>query len=144
MKLSLTSLAIALLAGCGASLSSTTTTLTRSPGDEVFGCAKDHAKAAGFWTHSIDEGELRLVVRKENEGFRSSEPLFHRAFDELTIEVDSEAGDGTNVRVVARTWYEYMGRRGPTLQAKPASSEAEASAQALLNRCAPDTETVGP
>lgn len=138
MKRFLSSLAVALLAGCGASMSTTTTTLTPSTPDDVFDCSRDYAKDSDFWTHSIDESELRLVVRKVKEGVRLSEPLFRRAFDELTIEIDRGTEDATTLRVIARTFYEYMGRRGPTLQAKPASSQAEASAQALLSRCAAD------
>lgn len=138
MRHHLATVVAALLAGCGASMSSTTTTLTPSPADEVFECARDYAKDSGFWNHSVDEGELRLVVRKVKEGVRTSEPLFRRAFDELTIEIDRGAEDRATVEVIARTWYEYMGRRGPTLVAKTASSEAEAAAQDLLRRCAPD------
>lgn len=118
--------------------------LTRSPADEVFSCARDYLKAEGFFERSVDEGDLRLVFRKEKEGFRTVEPSFRRAFDELTVEIDRQVSDGSSVEIIARTWYEYSGRRGPTLVAKRPTAEVEAAARALSRQCAPSEESGGP
>ncbi len=128
----------ALAAACGAKMTSTTLRTTPSPGQTVFDCFVEEAKARGFDVLQIDKRDLRVVVNRVDKDIQISDPTFRRAEDHLILEVPgSDGGDGTSVRVIAQSFHVHFSRRGLEYQERKASETALLAAEVLTDRCAP-------
>lgn len=126
-----------LLGACaGGSLATVRTAPVPSLSDAIR-CAREQGEETGFRTARFDEEEDRLVLEREDRDVQQSDPKFQKAIDQLTF----RPGEGADrpLEVTARTYYEYMTRRGRTRRQREASQGATAAADALLEACASGT-----
>lgn len=131
-----------LVAGCasgGAGRAPVRTTPVASLSDAVE-CAREAGEEMGFDAVQFDEEERRLVLEREDEDVRQSDPKFQRAVDQVRLEPGAgEPGSDRRLEITARTYYEYFTRRGRTRRQRDASPAVVEAADALIERCASGT-----
>jgi hypothetical protein len=120
----------------GGSLASVRTAPVPSLSDAVQ-CAREEGEEMDFRTARFDEEEHRLVLERDDRDVQQSDPKFQKAIDQLTFRPGT--GADRPLEVTARTYYEYMTRRGRTRRQREASRGARAAADALLEACASGT-----
>lgn len=129
-----------LLAGCGATLSSTISGTTRTPSAVLFECVTQKVDSLGYEKFRVDRRALRLVSRKADETVQQADRKFLKGVDELTVDVvwgDAEAAN--TLSVTARSYHEYFDDRGRTLKERRVSAAARDAARQVLETCTAET-----
>lgn len=136
MTRSLCLLLLLLAVACGAQRSATFVAPASAEADAVFACVQTELKSLRFEILSRDERDRRLVVTRPDPSARVSDATFRRGFDQLTVQVASDAPGETSLEVIAQSFFEFFTRRGPTFQERPSSESAREAARSLLESCA--------
>lgn len=130
--------AVLLAAACGA----TRTELRSAPVaslSEGITCVIEKGDEIGFEAVSVDRSEQRVVLERNDEEVRRSDPTFQRAVDQLTGRAaDRTPGGSPGLAIEVRTFHEFFDRRGRTRRQRDASAAALAAADTLLSRCGED------
>ena len=140
-----TTLALALLAGCGgnAPLATTISAPSPVPAPDAFSCMRNQLKTIGFSQQSYDQDELRFVARKIDEDARRPDTQFRRMIDRIAIDV--EPGTGGNITEIigeASTFAEYSTERGPTEEQQKASETATSAVKSLIDKCSAPVDSI--
>jgi hypothetical protein len=140
-----TTLALALVAGCGggAPLATTISAPSPVPAPDAFSCLRNQLKTIGFSQQSYDQDELRLTARKIDEDTRRPDTQFRRMIDR--IEFDVEPGTGGNITEIigeASTFAEYSTERGPTEEQQKASETATNAVKTLIDKCKAPVDSI--
>lgn len=127
--------ALALFA-CGQKSYSTPVTgsTAAGPGD-TFACIKKQLGELGYKQTSNDVDEFRVTATKLDYKTRRPDVQFRRIANKLDVDVAAEANGQTGIRVLGRTFADYMTHRGPTEQEEKPSEQVQADTKALLERC---------
>jgi hypothetical protein len=127
---------VLLLAGCaGGALASSYTGASPAPAPDVFTCAREQLKSAGFSQTSYDTDDFRVSGLKYDEEQRRPDVQFRRIVDRLEVDVSPGADGSTEIAVQAKTFAELATHRGPTEEQERASENARSAAQSLLQKC---------
>lgn len=140
-----TTLALALVAGCGGGAPLVTTISAPSPvpAPDAFSCLRNQLKTTGFSQSSLDQGELRFTARKIDENVRKPDTQFRRMIDRIAFDVEpGTGGDITEIIGEASTFAEYSTERGPTEEQKQASETATQAVQSLIDKCKAPVDSI--
>jgi hypothetical protein len=123
------------LSACGRALSTPVSTQSPAGPEETFACVRKQLGELGYRQTSLDVADRRITATKIDHKSRRADIQFRRMLNKLDVDVAAEAGGGTDIRILPRTFAEYSTHRGPTEEQEKASAEVEADAQRLLERC---------
>ena len=126
-------LALPLLAACGHSLWSTTTTVSPVAVSDTYQCADSVSKSLGYKPFQTKPAEGFLRTRKGVTAGLAS--VFDQlAYDQLKIEIASK-GTGSTLSVTAESYVEQVSRRGREQTERPSREEAIADAKKVVQAC---------
>ncbi len=124
------------VAGCGQkSFSSPVNGRATAGPEETFVCVKKQLGELGYRQTSNDVSERRVTASKFDYKTRRPDVQFRRMVNKLDVEVAAEADGQTGINVEGRTFAEYTTHRGPTEEQEKASSQVNADAAQLIERC---------
>jgi hypothetical protein len=108
---------------------------TAAAPEEAFACVRKQLGELGYRQTSNDAAERRLTGSKFDYETRRADVQFRRMVNKLDVEVAAEADGQTGINVEGRTFAEYTTQRGPTEEQEKASSQVNADAAKLIERC---------
>jgi hypothetical protein len=128
-------LASVLVSACGQTLSTPVSTRTAASPEETFACVKKQLGELDYRQTSIDVTDKRITATKIDSKPRRPDVQFRRILNKLDVQVAAEADGRTSIQALPRTFAEYTTHRGPTEEQEKASTQVQADAQQLLERC---------
>ncbi len=124
------------LTGCGQKTFSTPVTGRTSAGpEETYACVKKQLGELGYKQTSNDVSEFRVTGNKFDYKTRKADVQFRRMVNKLGVSVAAGSDGQTSIDVEPRTFAEYSTHRGPTEEEEKASSQVNADAAQLIERC---------
>jgi hypothetical protein len=124
------------LAGCGQKTFSAPVTGRTSAGpEETYACVKKQLGELGYKQSSNDASEYRVTGNKFDYKTRRADVQFRRMVNKLAVNVAAESDGQTGIQVEGSTFAEYATHRGPTEEQEKASSQVNADAAQLIERC---------
>lgn len=124
------------LAGCGQkTFSAPVSGRTAAGPEETYACVKKQLGELGYKQTSNDASEFRVTANKFDYKTRRPDVQFRRMVNKLDVSVAAESDGQTGIQVEGRTFAEYNTHRGPTEEQEKASSEVNADAAQLIERC---------
>jgi hypothetical protein len=128
--------ALLVLPACGQKTFANAVTTRSSAGpEETYACVKKQLAELGYKQTSNDVSEYRVSGTKYDYKTRRADVQFRRMVNKLDIDVAAEADGQTGITATGQTFAEYTTHRGPTEEQEKASSEVNADAAQLMERC---------
>jgi hypothetical protein len=124
------------LAGCGQKTFSAPVTGRTSAGpEETYACVKKQLGELGYKQTSNDASDFRVTGNKFDYKIRRADVRFRRMVNKLAVIVAAESDGQTGIEVEGTTFAEYSTHRGPTEEQEKASTQVNADAAQLIERC---------
>jgi hypothetical protein len=124
------------LAGCGQKTFSAPVTGRTSAGpQDTYNCVKKQLGELGYKQTSNDASDFRVTGNKFDYKTRRADVQFRRMVNKLAVSVAAESDGQTGIEVEGTTFAEYSTHRGPTEEQEKASSQVNADAAQLIERC---------
>ena len=126
---------VLLISACAQRYSAPASTQTSAGPEDAFSCVRREMADLGYKQSSIDVDERRITGTKIDMESRRPDTQFRRILNRLEAQVAAQADGQTGIDVQSHTFAEYTTQRGPTEVEERASTEVQADAKQLLERC---------
>lgn len=126
---------LALLAGCGSTLYSTSTAVAPAAPDDLYSCVATQLGKMGYRRMQYDTIERWFVAERVDGEGQVASGNFRRTV--LVMDTKVKNDNGTSLlTVISHTYNEFVTTRGNNREEVPASSRAKLDAQTLQQACA--------
>lgn len=129
------SLCVALLvAACGRSFATSSTSQSQLAPEDALKCAMDQFKKLKFQRASYDTESFRTSGRRVNPKITFSNTQFRKTWDRLDVEITPGAR-GTELKVTPSTAAEYFSQAGQRYNELETSEDAQEAATTIQREC---------
>ena len=125
-----------LACGHATNLYSTQQVSTALQPDSVFACARAQLKSLNYSQTALDIGDHRVAAKVKDPNLTVSDVQFRGGYNAIEVKVDAGGANGqTDLKITARTYFEYFTQRGTTLEEKDASEDVKRDSHTIADAC---------